>query len=109
MSQRIEDTLSVLRLIQSHYSPARDVSNLRIDATERVAARRRPRVTKQTVFAHIVGKEPDPNTLAAWEFDQIVKEWLSGSPRALHDWLLLVASQRQDNQDRQAVIGFFQQ
>jgi hypothetical protein len=109
MSQRIEDTLSVLRLMKTNYGPARDVTNLRIEATERVAEGRRPRrVTKQTVFAHIVGKEPAPNTLAAWEFDQITKEWLRGSPRALREWLLLVASQRQDYQDRQVILDFFQ-
>ena len=64
MSQRIEDTLSVLTWIKGHHGPGASVMELRIEATKRVARRRGgQRVTERTVFAHIAGKKPQRHTL----------------------------------------------
>jgi predicted HNH restriction endonuclease len=103
MSQRIRDSLDVLRLIRDSYQKdnSKRMAYLRSKATNIVAERG---VDAKTVFAHLVGKNV-PSKLPANEFDDLLKGWLRNNSANLKDWYLRDA----DRNDKVLTEAFFSQ
>jgi predicted HNH restriction endonuclease len=103
MSQRIKDSLDVLRLIRDSYQKDNliKIADSRIKAITIIAERG---VKFKTVFAHLVGKNV-PSKLSANVFDDLLKNWLHNNSPKLKDWYLLHA----DRRDEVLIEAFFSQ
>ena len=86
MSQRIADSLEVLDLVCgiARQSPNKIASAWRQEAITHVASRG---VEKNTVFAHLVGKNT-PYTLSAAEIDRLIAAWINDGSHDLKNWIL---------------------
>ncbi|MFC1523826.1 HNH endonuclease [Thermodesulfobacteriota bacterium] len=86
MSQRIADSLEVLDLIRvfSRQYPNELASFWRQNAVSHVASRG---VEKNTVFAHLVGKNTR-HKLSAYDIDRLIKDWITDGSEDLQKWIL---------------------
>jgi len=101
MSRRIADSLEVLDLIQrlAQLNPNDASSSWRRGAITHVASRG---VEKNTVFAHLVGKNT-AYTLSANEVDGLIAAWITKDSVELKEWMLKSC----DIQDEKRVSQFF--
>ena len=101
MSQRIADCIEVLDLVRSisRESPQGNPGVWRQHAIAHVASRG---VSKNTVFAHLVGKNTK-QTLSADEIDGLIGDWIRNGSKALEAWLSLSTS----GKDAERVAQFF--
>ena len=101
MSQRIADSLEVLDLVRgiARQSPSKGAGAWRQEAIAHVASRG---VEKNTVFAHLVGKNT-PHTLGATEINHLIAAWINEGSQDLKDWILKSCG----NSDASRVVKFF--
>ena len=101
MSQRIADSLEVLDLIQqiAQQNPNKSASDWRSEAIAHVASRG---VEKNTVFAHLVGKNI-AHTLSANEMDRLITAWVTEGSTDLKNWILKSCGK----QDQKRVSQYF--
>ncbi len=103
MSQRITDSLEVLKLIRkiARQNPQMSACSWRREAVADVAASRD--VEPNTIFAHLSGKNEPPHTLGARELDLRIKAWINDGSSDLEKWILLSCK----NHDKNLVLQFF--
>ncbi len=101
MSQRITDSLEVLDLTQqlAQQNPNKPASYWRKEAIAHVAFRG---VTKETVYASLVGKSTS-YTLKANEIDHLITTWIKEGMTDLKNWILKSC----ETQDAKRVSQFF--
>ena len=101
MSQRIADSLEVLDLIckLAQKNPEKSATFWRQQAISHVVSRG---VEKNTVFAHLVGKNTS-FTLSAYDIDRLLKDWINTRSGELEKWILKSC----DKTDSERVNQFF--
>lgn len=101
MSQRIADSIEVLDLIRelAQKNPKKSATFWRQKAVLYVASRG---VKKNTVFAHLVGKNTS-FTLSAHDIDRLLKDWITTGSEELKKWILKSC----DKTDSVRIIQFF--
>jgi hypothetical protein len=103
MSQKIDDVLEVLAMIQRgyHTKSPRSLRDARIRAIKAIAIQRG--VTHQTICdAYLRRLEPD--VMGTIEFDRYTEEWLSGRSHALQE---ILEKHALDSKDRTRILTFF--
>jgi hypothetical protein len=101
MSQRIADSLEVLDLVRQYAGKDKSSGafSWRSKAIEHVASRG---VEKNTVFAHLVGKNTSVK-VSAWGIDKLIEAWVHTGSEDLKNWMLSAAT----HSDKLRIERFF--